>query len=255
MALKTKLNFVSQDRSGRIVTVVDATGKETDGVTTGYGPQNGQLTSILCYYFVISRFGGGDDYVVKVDGTDPRLPSKVEIANGADVRLTTDLFVADGETDIFYDGVVDLNMYVEFLGLSGVVIEKDNGVISGADFTETLKGDAIIVDGTIYQINKHESRSDMLVILGQFENDSTSYNTLYRANTKALLMSMSEKLHDYACDQLSCSLSVFAWMNVNTAASYRRAAKGFFNDNPADYYKANKLALANFNLLKKYTEC
>lgn len=259
MALKVKESFISQSRDGRRITVQDSTGLQSTSNPDGYGGSNLTPQSILAYYFQVSKIYSGIDYVLKVDGSEELLPTPLQIAYGNTISLTTDLLSGgsiEGPTDIFWDGVLDMNMYVAFAGLTGVTITENTNYITGGDFTEALKGDAVVVNEVIYEIDKDfeygTNGNTVLYIIGNFEDTATSFNTLYRANTKALLISMSENLHDYACKKLSRYLESKEWHKVNTAASFRRAAIGFFNKDVPDYAQANSLVSSNYELLKRY---
>jgi hypothetical protein len=263
--LKTIVNFISQSRDGREVILRDGTGLESDGVTTGYGPTNGLPEDILAHYFVLSNIPKYNEYIVKVDGSDPLLPDNIQLANGDPISITTGLCADNGMNvphDLFWDGVLNVDMYVEFLGLSGVVIGKGNNFVTFPPgdirtFEDAYNGDAIIVDGIIYQIDKSIDNNafTVLYIIGEFESDQTSLNYLYRSNTKALLTSMGEALHSYACDRMRNNIESPEWLKINTAASFRRAAYGFFTAEVPDYVKANELAFSGMKMLKKYEIC
>lgn len=261
MALETKIDFIEQDKSGRKVVVKDGTGFESAGRESGYGPGNGLPENILAYYFVVSRIFSRRDYTLKIDGTDPNLPTPTDLAYGQELELNTALFkYEDGDTlvhpmQIFCDGVLDLNMYVEFVGQSGVSIQKDTNFITGSNFSEAVKGDAVLVAGKIYQIDKssYNNGSTVLYIIGAFEDSASSYNYLYRANVKVLLTAMSENLHSYACKLLSSNVENPDWNKINTAISFRRAALGFFNAGTPDYVEADDLIQCSFKILEKYT--
>lgn len=255
---KTKLSFISQDRSGREVFIKDSTRFESEGVSTGYGPPNNpRATSILSYYISVSRMFDSVEEVFRLEDGMLGMPSISDFSKGEVLRLTTDIFESDPSkcsSQIFRDGVLDINAYTEFLGLSNVTIEKGTNFIYGGDFTEVFKADSVIVDGVIYHIDKEvdNNAGTVLYIIGEFEDDATEFTIAYRSNVKALLTSMSESYHDYACKVLSNSIDSPEWSKVNTAASFRRAAQGLFRQEPADLYAANDLVESNFKLLKKY---
>lgn len=265
MALETKISFIKQDKSGRSVTIKDSTGFQAYGRASGYS--SGMINDILSYYFVVSRMFDSLDYQLKVDGTNQYLPTPQQIARGYNVELTTALFKYEGErgsiepTDMFKDGVLDVNMYVNFVGMSGVTIEKGTNFIygpAGTSFTGVLQYDAVIVNDKIYMIDKgvdvDTNGNTIIYILGQFEEDATSFTAAYRANLKVLLTAVSENLHDYATALLSKSIEHPDWKKINVAMAFRRAAFGFFRDedNP-DYAKANDLVNGGYQLLKKFT--
>lgn len=257
--LDTKLQFINQDKSGRYITIRDATGLESNGVKTGYGPNNKDVSEIKAYYFSVSRIFDGVDDLYKFDGTEEYLPTIAEFATQErDLMLTTNLFSEDSKKnfpEIFKDGIVDVNMYVEFAGLSGVIIKKGERYVYGGDFTDALNTDVIIVNEVIYDIDHsmNNNGGTVLYIIGEFLDDATSFNTAYRSDLKMLLTAMSRHYHDYACKVLSDSLNSPEWNKVNIASSFRLAAKGLFESDTPDYYAANDLIESNFKLLKKYT--
>lgn len=257
MALINKISFLSQDKSGREVVIKDTTGLESTGVTTGYGPTNGAVPQdIVAYYFTVSRMFDSIDHVFKLDGSIDTMPNPIDVAYGAPITLTTDLFSDDKDEFpmIFKDGILDINMYVEFPGYESVEIAKDTNYIVGDDFSDAYKGDAIVVNEVIYQIDKSLDNNGytVLYIVGEFEEDADSFGILHRANTKALLTSMSENYHDYACKMLKNSIDSPEWNKVNVAASFRRAALGLFRSEVPDYYAANDLIQSNVKLLKRF---
>lgn len=265
MALETSIKFIGQSKDGRSVTIKDSTGFQAYGKPNGYN--DGIVSGILAYYFTVSRMFDSLEYQVKIDGTNQYLPTPQQIARGYNVELTTALFKYEGERgsiepiDMFKDGVLDLNMYVAFSGMSGVTIEKGTNFIygpAGTSFTEQLKADSVIVNDQVYMIDKgvdvDTNGNTIIYILGQFEEDATSFTVGYRANLKVLLTGVSENLHDYATALLSKSIEHPDWKKINVAMAFRRAAFGFFRDedNP-DYAKANDLVNGGYQLLKKFT--
>lgn len=260
--LKTKIKFIEQNRSGRSVVVRDSTGQESTGQVDGYGVNNKPITDILAHHFVVSRFSDRQEYSLRIDGSNPYLPTNKKIAEGTPITLSTGLFNEngiDGPHDIFKDGVLDINMYVEFKGLDDVSISKDTNYIIFTDiqsFVNIYQGDSIIVDDIIYQIDKSKDNNGrtVLYITGLFESDATSFNYLYRANVKSLLTSVSENLHAYASDVLNETQSIESreWNFINVSASFRTASRIFFTGEVPDYNKANDLAIQSYKLLKKY---
>ena len=264
MALEIKVSVLSQSRDGRSVTIKDSTGLQSNGRTTGYGPSTITPESILAYHISASKMFGSVDYWLKIDGSEPLLPTPTQIAYGTPLRLTTGLFEEETERGvtepscIFNDGILDLNMYVETLGLTGLTIEKDTNYIIDSQnrLGPALEADAVIVNGTIYEINKDpeyfDNGNQILYVNGEFSEDATSFNILYRANTKALLTAMSEHYHAYGSVQLRNNTDSPEWVKINTAASFREAAKLLFTAEVPDYYQANELVQSNFKLLKRY---
>ena len=264
MALENKILFVSQSRTGREITIKDATGLQSNGRLTGYGSGTITPESILAYHIVVSRMIDNVPYTLKIDGSESLLPSPVQLAYGTPLRLTTGLFEEETERGvtepscIFNDGILDLNMYVETLGLTGLTIEKDTNYIIDSQnrLGPALEADAVIVNGAIYEINKDpeyfDNGNQILYVNGEFSEEATSFNILYRANTKALLIAMSDHYHAYGAVQLRNNTDSPEWVKINTAASFREAARLLFNAEVPDYYQANELVQSNFKLLKRY---
>lgn len=260
MALETKIKFLSSDKSGREIQIKDDTGLQSLGRENGYGSTTKPVADILAYHYVVSRMFESIDYSFVIDGEDPLLPSINQIAYGQTVTLRTDMFSSQGErgieepSEIFTDGVLSIDQYVEFAGLTDVTIEEGTNFIYGGNFAEAWKGDAIIVNDVIYQLDKNTdpNGNTVLYIVGEFEEDATSFNILYRGNTKALLTSMSEHLHDYACKKLMHAIDSPEWNKVNVAMAFRRSAYGLFHQDVPDYYSADGLIKSNFRLLKRY---
>lgn len=265
MDLDVKIKFISQDKSGRSVLIKDDTGFKAYGRSRGY--DDGIISSIICYYITVSRMFDSVTYQMKLDNSNVYLPTVEQFARGYSLNLTPSIFSYEGErgslepTTAFYDGILDLNMYVAFAGMSGVTIEKGTNFIygpEGTSFTELLAADAVIVNDEIYMIDKgadvDTNGNTIIYILGQFKEDATSFNVAYRANLKILLTAVSENLHDYATALLSKSIEHPDWKKVNVAMAFRRAAFGFFRDedNP-DYAKADDLIESGYQLLKKFT--
>lgn len=258
MALKLKTEFLKQSRDGRSITLRDATGLFSLDNLGGYGVQNPGIESIISYYFIVSRFYGQEDFVLHIDGTNPRLPTPLQIANGKEVVLNTDLLESGdglGSSFIFVDGILDVNMYVEFPGMNGVTITADTKAIYGGDFTEALKADAVLVNGVIYEIDRGVplNGSTVLYVTEEFTESATSFTSLYRSNVKVLADAMSRDMHDYACKRLRNTPKSNEWIGVNTAASMRAAAYGFFNKENPDYTEANDLIVSNYKLIRKYS--
>lgn len=258
MGLEIKQAFLGQDKSGRSIDIKDATGLESQGVVTGYGSSNGTPESILAYHIVASRMLDSISYYLKIDGTNEYLPKPVNLGYGHTLTLTTNLFKKTTSTGVmepwglFKDGVLDLSMYVEFIGQSGVVIQKGTNYITGGSFTRELKADAVIVDGKIYQIDKsmYSNGNTIIYVTGSFDVDATSFNILYRSNMKVLLQSITRNLHAYACKTMRDDIKSPEWNQINTALSFLRASEGFFKSE--DYSEANGLTTSSFLLLAKY---
>ena len=262
MALKTSVDILHQKRDGRSIIIKDSTGLVSFGKTSGY--TEGDINNILKYIYVVSRVFNSLSYKFVLDNTSDLLPSTTQMAWGHKLELRTNMFY-DDETPIeqtptlcFNDGILDVNQYTVFRGQDNVVIEKGTNFIYGGDgvfFHEELKADSIIVNNEIYQIDKSmfDNGGSIIYITGQFKEDSTVFDVAYRANAKAMLISMSENMHGYACSLLRNQLDHPDWQKINTAQAFRRAAQGFFADEDSpDYAKAEDLVKASYKLLSKF---
>lgn len=260
MTLEIKTQILKQDRSGRSVTVKDGTGFQILGRDTGYGTTTKPASSILAYHFVASKMFNSLSWKFTLDGSDDLLPTVQQFASGQSLELRTDMFSLQTDRGvrepcrIFQDGILNLDMYVEFEGMSGLVIEEGTNYITGGNFEDAWKSDAILVEGKIYQLDKSMDPNGytVLYIVGSFEDDATSFSELYRGNTKGLLTAMSENLHDYACKRMKDNVESREWNNINVAFALRRAAVGLFTQEVPDYFTANDLIDSNFKLLAKF---
>jgi len=258
--LKTKLRFLSQDKSGRFIKVQDVTGLQSQGVIDGYGDPGLGVSDISCYYVSASKIFSNAVFVHKITGNEPGKPSLAEIASGAVFELDTSMFEEqkyDGvfiPIEIFKDGVLDLNLYACFAGYEDITGTKGDNFITGSDFEDAYKADSIVINDVIYDIDKSKDNNGytVLYLLSDLEEDATEFDILYRSNIKALLKSVGENLNAYACNFLADKHSSSLWQNVFVAKCFRDAAVSFFNQNSPDYYKANSLLVGSSNLLKEF---
>lgn len=258
MALKNAIKFISQSKSGREITIKDDTGLEVYGKLTGYGSTNGSITSIKAYHIILSRIDNNNDQaIIKIDNTNNKLPTISQLANGASLNLTSALLEDNGSTKLlsskmFNDGVVDINMYVQFEEITGLTITKGTNFIVGTIFTDTLKGDAILVNNIIYQIDKskYTNGDSVLYIIGYFKDDSTKYSILYRANIKILLLATTDSMHAYVTKNIVNNKNISGNQSLSYGLCLKQAAISFFNDIPADYITANDMILLRYNILK-----
>lgn len=260
MPIETNVSVKSQSRDGRQIRIKDSTGLVSAGRVNGY--TEGDLTSILGYYYQLSRVFNSIVYTLKIDGTDAYLPIPEQIARGREFALTTDLFKVSTEQgyeepcDMFQDGILNLNQYSIFAGLTGVTILKDTNYIVGGNFQQALKADVVVVNDKIYSIDKSPNYAQQgygrLFITGVFEEDATTFNVAYQANTKVLLLAVSENLSSYACKQLRTDIDHPDWRNIHTAIAFRESARLLFTADVPDIYAAEELVVANCKLLKKF---
>ena len=260
MPLKTKVKFISQSKSGREIKIKDDTGLEVYGKPNGYGINNGTIQSILSYIFELSRIDDNRISILKIDGTNNKLPSLVDIGYGSAVNITSALLEDNGSTKllaskIFSDGILNIDMYVEFAGIDNVSIVQGNNFITGAVFTNALKADAVLVNDKIYQIDKAEytNGDSVLYITDYFESNSSSFSVLYRANSKFLLTSVSDGLHAIAVKNNIHTVDDKINKNISYGLCLKTAAQGFVEDAVPDYIIANKMLNIRYNILKSCT--
>lgn len=260
MPIETNVSVKSQSRDGRQIKIKDSTGLVSAGRVNGY--TEGDLTSILGYYYQVSRIFNTITYTLKIDGTDAYLPTPEQIAHGREFVLTTGLFktqTAQGyeePCEIFADGILDVNQYSVFAGLTGVTILKDTNYIIGGNFKEALKADSVIVNDKIYSIDKSPNYAQQgygrLFITGIFEEDATTFNVAYRAVTRVLLLAVSENINSYACKQLRTDIDHPDWRKIHTALAFREAAQILFTAEVPDPYGVEELVEGNCKLLKSF---
>lgn len=258
--LKTSLKFISQSRDGRSITLQDNTGNKSTN-PNGYGDDGLTPSDILSYYISVARIYNNELFVKKITGDQLGFPTLEQMANGYVFTINTGFMTEQTESGIiepsyiFKDGVLDINLYVAFSGYEDVVGKKGENFITGADFADAYKADSIVINDVIYDIDKSRDNNgyNVLYLLSELDEDITEFDILYRSNTKALLTSVSENIHAYACDKLSDQEGSTDWHNIFAAQSFREAAIEFFYQDVPDYYKANKLINSSSRLLKKFT--
>lgn len=181
MAFSPVISFVSQDKSGRVIIIRDTTGTGSDG----YSPTGLPREFVLSQRFTFSRLDSDEIFELSFEGYDHTY--------GKDIRVDSSLFSEnpDAAAYIFKDGVIDINMYNEVAGRTGVTIAAGTNFVYGGLFTSVKDKDAIIVNGTIYQIDRIDNGDTVLYINGTFSEDATEFTAAYRANTKALLRSVA----------------------------------------------------------------
>ena len=258
--LQVKIGEPKQSRDGRSLVVTDSTGLESLGRDTGYGPENKPFEDIVAHYFSISRYGDSNAYLFKLDGSDEYLPTSQELAQGYPLTLKTTMFNEGTDTSrskIFTDGIVDVNMYVEFPGFADVVITKGGRSVTFSagnvgNFTPVLEADAIVVNDIIYQIDKSEDNNGATVfyVIGSFEESATSFGILYRSNVKVLLKSVADYLHSYGVKMLKNDIDSPFWDNVNTALSFMMSSVIWFEEE--DYAESHEEIVAANKLLIRF---
>ncbi|AIM37367.1 hypothetical protein KO02_12195 [Sphingobacterium sp. ML3W] len=252
MALQVKLQFQGQDRSGREIVLKDATGHQSFGRVTGYSSvQPGQIKA---YHISFSRIDMVEKLWTLIDGTNSAVLVPSKIAMGIPFKITSSLFkdstgFQDLASSIFSDGIVDINMYVQFDGLSGVVITKGASFVTGESFLSVYDADAILIDGVVYELDKNKDHNGytVLYVLGSFDVDATSFDVLYRANDKAFLRSEG----DYQLQKavaITGRCNALALDTICVAMANKEAAKLYYD--AEEYVKADELLVARCKLLK-----
>lgn len=257
MALKEQIQVISQDPSGRVLTLKNTTGREESGRDTGYGPVNGQSALITEYIIEFRRLESNILKTIRIT-PDTEYPKLSDVLLGLPFKVNTAMFEETPDeygASMFSDGVIGLDVYSVWPGLSNVEITKGNNFIVGADFNTALLGDAIQVDGRIYQIDKTLSdiAGQILYIVGEFEEDATAFDILFRGTTKALLQAVSDNQHAYIVAKIADNSQLQQALfipDLNTALHFKVAALGFVKT-CKDWHKANDLVIGAGRILNK----
>ncbi len=259
MALQVKLQFLGQNRSGREIQLKDATGLQSFGRATGYNSV--QPGNIKAYRLSFSRIGLAENFWTVIDGTNSKLPVPSKIAMGIPFNINSSLFQdSSGQqnlaSSIFSDGIVDINMYVQFEGMTDVVISKDTSFVTGGSFRTVYDSDSILVDGVVYELDKSKDHNGytVLYIIGSFAADATSFDILYRANTKAFLVSVGDYALQTSVANLGCGKSD-TLDTICIAMANKEAADLFYKSE--EYSQADELLISRVKLLKnlEYDHC
>lgn len=259
MALKEQIKVLSQDKSGRVLHLQNRTGLEVNGRDTGYGPTNGQIADIKEYILQFSRIERSEVFTIRID-TSTGYPVLNSVLNGIPFEVNTTMFEGnpnDRGATVFSDGVLGLVSNSVWPGLTGVVITKGNNYIAGyaGQFNRALEGSRIQVNGKLYDID--ESRSSIagsvLYVVGEFEDDATSFDIVYQGETKILLQAVSDNAHAYVTAKVSTSEPAQQKLFVDDltrSLHYKIAAKGFAV-HCQDWHKANDLVISAGRILNK----
>lgn len=254
--LKENISVIGQDKSGRSLTLKNTTGLTINGRETGYGPGNGEIGDILGYILEFSRLESNLVSRIRIN-PQTEYPVLNNVLNGYPFQVNSGMFEEQTESgaSMFSDGVINVDSYSVWTGLSNVEIVKGESYIVGADFTEALKGNAIQVGDVIYQIDTTKSSvaNQILYITGVFQEDATEFDILYQGNTKALLQAVTDNQHAYITAKVSdipeLQQKLFTG-KLNEALHYKIAAMGFVK-HCADWHKANSLIIAASRVLNK----
>lgn len=254
--LKENTSVIGQDKSGRSLTLKNTTGLTINGRETGYGPGNGEIPDVLEYILEFSRIESNKISRIRIT-PQTEYPVLNNVLNGYPFQVNSGMF--EDQTDfgasMFSDGVINVDSYSVWAGLTGLEIIKGESYIVGANFAEALKGNAIQVNGVIYQIDTTRSSvaNQILYIVGMFQEDATSFDILYQGNTKALLQAVTDNQHAYITAKVSDTPELQQKLftgRLTEALHYKIAAIGFVK-HCADWHKANDLVIAASRVLNK----
>lgn len=244
MAFELKVAFVSQDKSGRIITLRDSTGTGSGG----YSPTGIPREFFLSQTLTFSRLNSAQVFSLKNEGN--------EWTYGKDIRIDSSLFSSniDAAAFIFNDGILDVNLYNEVDGRSGVVITGGTNFITGGSFASFVDKDSVIVNDKIYQIDKVQNTNNntVLYIIGTFETSATSFTAAYRSNIKVILRSVAFNGIALAYRNLLTQSKDQQEMyrpNLTDAIGFYEASLMFAQD--GDYVSAQELILASSALISK----
>ena len=198
MPLELKLEILSVDKIGRIITVKDDTGVY-DPVDNpgGYGTPNIETSDVQGLYFSISNYCSNKVYWFRAEREYMNIPNFIvmdidSVMDGSeDVQLTTGMF---GITPIdkgvaeFQDGVLDINYYVylnavEVSGVKGAIY------ITGDDLPDYQTLDSILINGKMYSIDHNKPVGDgktMFLTEPLLDNADEAYPA-YRVNQKVFM--------------------------------------------------------------------
>lgn len=259
MALKEKISILGQSKDGRVLTLKNTTGFESMGRDTGYGPDNGNVSDVLEYLLHFSRIESNVVEVIRIT-PDTIYPELEKVLQGLPFEVNSGMFeapISDGAAYMFTDGVINLDSYSIWPGLTGLDIVKGTNFITGADFTDVVKGTAIQVNGVLYDIDFSKSdytvANTVLYIIGLFQEDADSLDIAYQGNTKGLLQAVTDNQHAYITakmsDQPSAQQNIF--VDDLTLALHFKVAANLFVGYCKDWNKANDLVVAASKVLNK----
>lgn len=258
MSLNHKITFLSQDISGRELELKDSTGLKENGSKRGYSPQN--LKDILGYALMFSRIRSSvvlktfimkDDPFYRVD----------RIARGFPFKVSNKIFKEKYHShhyssEVFKDGVLDINSYVILKGKEDVVGKEGDSFITGGDFRDIEGIDAVVSGEDVYNVDdvQYDVGGAIIYLAEPLKEDITSFSIAYRSNIKALLQSSYKNRMAYASDVISRMSDTQRSMrisDVHTADIFASSAIHLFTQ--GDYYKSDRLTVAAVKLLSKYT--
>lgn len=244
MAFNLKVEFLHQDKSGRVLIVRDSTGEWFDGYSEAGLPRD----KVKAQKLTFSRIDSHSVCEVRHEGND--------WTYGEPIRIDSSMFSKDinAAAYIFNDGVLDIGLYDEVDGMFNVAIKKGTNFIVGGTYEDSHDKDVVIVEGKYYEIDKtaNTNNDTVLYIIGTFEDDATSFDYAYQANIKALLRSQAKnKLSLVNYDKMRATKAQQEMLlpDLYDAMSFSMCAKVFFED--MDYVSANDMIVASNDLLNK----
>lgn len=198
--LEMKLDTLSVDKMGRVITVKDVTGVY-DAVDNpgGYGGVNLSPTSVQGLMYTISNYNSSKVHYVLVERTPGTFPPDTcfvlmdidAVMGGEEVQLTTTMFdITNPEQGVgkFNDGVIDVNYFAYTSPISATGVKGEN-YLSGSSLIALQDIDAVLIGTKMYVVdhNKPVGDGSIMFLTERLEQDVTSINPSYRVNTKVYM--------------------------------------------------------------------
>jgi len=265
MALETKLEFVSIDKTGAIIKLKDSTGAYSINNSTGYNFPNTSIGDISKVILTISEFDSNKVYKQTFsrvsDIAHPEYiltPTINQLTAGTEFEVSARSLGLSTIYTPFEDGVLNINMYSLTTNIkTGIIAAIGTPFILGSNLDSYLQYDSILIGDTIYDIDKTKTTNGgtILHLVQEILVTANSFTALYRANTKIIidmgtktyLYNLVGKLAHNSCDcnsktkDLLLDIEIFKW-----ASQYAY--------NSGDYIEANKLIKSAYKAAK-YVNC
>lgn len=261
MSLQPKLSYIAQGSKRESVIVSDSTGSYSASNQGGYGLPNKEIADIVSHTFVISDYVNPGDFYLRIDGSNPNFPSNAQIAAGEEITiLVSDLSnseeIENLKKRLFCDGVISLEMFVEFdEGFGSTPLVKGNDFVDGPDFTEAIEAGNIVSNGEFYEIDIAKSTTSKIYLTRSIVEDEVGFNVAYKGSTKALLQRETDGMYQRIVQKISAEnvgVDSEIWKWLTTAFMFKLASVEAFNATPPNYGQSNELMESAFKILKKY---
>lgn len=201
MPLQTKLSLIEVDPTGTLIKIRESTGLyNSSNNENGYGGPNILPSDIKRIMVTASRFKSeAISSVIYSRDYDPDYPVFIsdpsidQIAQGEPIILSSlSLRMNEEEEGLlpFRDSVWDINSYSFVDPIEDIYGEEGDTFISGQGLDSVMEiYDAIEINGVVYDIDKSKPNlgGTVLNIIGELEDDVTSFQPAYRANIKVLV--------------------------------------------------------------------